>query len=71
MATESFIRKVQIAEDYLKILSAQAQKEDSTFQWQIKSALLSMQNVSKTYNEVIKRDLVDDNPYLPSERHDV
>lgn len=63
--TQSFIRKVKLVEDYLKILSAQAEKEDSQFQWQIKSSLRSIETISKTYDEVLKRDVIDDNPYQP------
>ena len=59
------IRDVVKVRDALKELEEQASKEQSQFQWQIQSALMSVDNIVKTYSECLKRDIVDDNPFLP------
>lgn len=59
------ISKVIKVRDALQELEQQATDEQSQFQWQIKSALMSVENITKTYNEVLARDIKDDNPYIP------
>ena len=43
-----------------------AKADESTFTWRIEDAFRNINAVLSTYNEVLQRDLVEDDHYIPT-----
>ncbi len=62
----AFIRQVNNIHQALEDLSSRAKEESSQFQWSIDNARLSIESVKKTYDEVLNRDINEDEAYIPA-----
>ena len=62
----SFIKQVQTCQNCLHELLERAKSDESTFTWRIEDAFRNINAVLSTYNEVLQRDLVEDDHYIPT-----
>ena len=62
----SFIKQVQTCQNCLHELLERAKADESTFTWRIEDAFRNINAVLSTYNEVLQRDLVEDDHYIPT-----